>query len=259
MANQELIKQLGAKIYNAHAKKEPIEPLSQQYDLTVVDAYHIQLDTIERFLAEGQTISGKKIGLTSLPMQEMFGVSEPDYGHIFSQSGYDDGVVEHESLMQPKVEGEIAFILKEDLIGPNVTAEEVLEKTDYVVGAIEIVDSRIKDWQIALVDTVADNASYGGYVLGNIMIDPKEIDLKNIKMDFYKNGELINSGQGSDVLGDPAYCVAWLANKMSEFNIPLKKGEVILSGALTAALVCEKGDVFEAKFSELGTVSCEFK
>jgi len=255
---RDLHKEIAKQLYEAQKTKKAIAPLSNNQNLSVVDAYQIQLVNIDRFVNEGREISGKKIGLTSLAMQNMFGVNEPDYGHIFSDVNF-KREVDHSLFMQPKVEGEVAFVLKEDLIGPNVSAAEVLKKCEYVVAALEIVDSRIADWNIKLVDTVADNASFGGYCLGTIRLQPSHCDLKALKMDFYKNGVKVNSGTGEDVLGDPAYCVAWLANKMSEFNIPLKKGEVILSGAFSAALCAKKGDIFEAKFTQLGSVLCEFK
>jgi len=259
MGKEQLYHDLSNSLYESQSTKIAISPLSDIYDIDVIDAYQIQLKNIERFTKEGRVISGKKIGLTSVAMQQMFNVNEPDYGHIFKDVDFADRNINAQLFMQPKVEGEIAFVLKEDLIGPNITPQQVIEKTDYIIAALEIVDSRIADWKIKLVDTVADNASFGGYCLGSIKLDPKKTNIKNIKMNFYKNGELINSGSGKDVLGDPAYCVAWLANKMGQFGIRLQKGEVILSGALSAALVAEKGDRFEAQFTELGTISCNFE
>ncbi|MFV0393729.1 MAG: 2-keto-4-pentenoate hydratase [Coprobacillaceae bacterium] len=258
MNKEQLYSLLSDKLYESQKRHKAIPPISSTHNIDVIDAYQIQLNNIERNVLEGRKISGKKIGLTSLPMQEMFNVNEPDYGHIFSDVDFTNKTVDSRLFLQPKVEGEIAFILKEDLVGPNITVEQVLKKTEYVIAALEIVDSRIEDWKIKLVDTVADNASFGGYCLGNIKIDPNKTDIRNIKMDLYKNNTLINSGTGEAVLGNPAYCVAWLANKMGEFGITLQKGEVILSGALSAALVAEKGDTFKAEFAELGTVSCSF-
>lgn len=258
MSKESLYNTLAERLYDAQQSKVAIAPLSDNSDIDVVDAYKVQLVNIDRFVSEGRIISGKKIGLTSRAMQDMLGVHECDYGHMFSDVYFKD-VVPHELFLQPKVEGEVAFVLKEDLMGPNVTVEEVLAKTDYVQAAFEIVDSRVADWKIKLVDTVADNASFGGYCLGSIRLEPSACDLKQLHMDLYKNGEKINSGEGVDVLGDPAYCVAWLANKMGEFNIPLKKGEIILSGAFSAALPAVKGDVFEARFTQLGNVGCRFE
>ena len=167
-----------------------------------------------------------------------------------------EGSVSLSKLFQPKLREKL-LVLK-DLVGSNVTAEDVLAATDYVLPAIEIVDSRIKDWKIKLVDTVADNASCGLYVLGTNKVQVSDIDLKAVHMELIKNNEVINEGKGTDVLGDPAICVAWLANKLYEYNVTLKAGEVILSGALSAAVVAEPGDQFTASFSTLGEVKVHF-
>lgn len=253
-----MIKELASSLFKAEESKVAINQISTDKSITVKDAYYIQLENINRALVDGRVISGKKIGLTSRPMQEMMGVDEPDYGHIFADTDFSNKEVPISKFIQPKVEAEIAFILKEDLVGDNITTQQVIDCTDYIVASIEIVDSRLKDWKIALVDTVADNASFGGYLLGSIKLDPKEIDLTKISMELFQNDVLINSGKGSDVLGNPATCVAWLANKMREYDITLKKGEVILSGALSAALVAQKGDIFKAVYSDLGEIICHF-
>lgn len=246
----------------AYEKQTSItEPLSAQFQgLTIDDAYAIQLQRIEEAVRKGDPIVGKKIGLTSLAMQNLLGVDQPDYGHLLqSMEVPNGGTVELRKLFQPKVEGEIAFVLKKDLIGPNVTAADVLVATDYVMPAIEIVDSRIKDWKIKLLDTVADNASCGLYVLGENKIHMSDVDLPSVQMKLFKNNELINEGKGTDVLGDPAICVAWLANKLFEYNVTLKAGEVILSGALSAAVPVESGDQFRVTFSTLGDVEVGFE
>jgi len=168
-------------------------------------------------------------------------------------------VIPFNRLLQPKVEAELAFILKEDLIGPYVTSMDVLLATEAIVPALEIVDSRIKDWQITLADTVADNASSGLYVLGETRKKIEEIDLKQIGMNLFKNERLQNSGVGAAALGNPAKCVAWLANKLANYQIYLKAGEVILSGALSAAVSAAPGDQFYAKFSDLGEVHITFE
>ena len=258
MNKNAMVEELAAELRNAEKTKQAIPPLSDVYDLDIADAYKVQLRNIDRRVQEGAIITGKKIGLTSLAMQEMLGVSEPDYGHIFEEVHFDE-TIKTDLFIQAKVEGEVAFVLKEDLVGPNITVEDVLANTDYVVAALEIVDSRIADWKIKLVDTIADNASFGGYCLGKKQLKVNECDLKTLHMDLYKNGELMNSGKGTDVLGDPAFCVAWLANKMSEFGIALKKGEVVLSGAFSAALPVAKGDIFEARFTQLGSVFGRFE
>lgn len=228
-------------------------------DLELKDAYAIQLANIDYELARGHVITGKKIGLTSLAVLHMLGVNQPDFGHLLDSMEVQNGIVPAGRLIQPKAEGEIAFVLKKDLSGPGVSVEDVLEATDYVCAAIEIVDSRVVDWKIGIVDTVADNASSGMYIVSDKRVDPKTIDLKKVRMEFYQNGEKKNEGIGSAALGDPAYCVAWLANTLSEFGVSLMAGEVILSGALSAMLPVEAGDEFRASFSELGDITVRFE
>ena len=227
-------------------------------DLQIADAYKIQLINVDKELTSGKKITGKKIGLTSLAVQNMLGVNQPDFGHLLNSMEVQNNTIKRSTMLQPKVEGEIAFVLKEDIVGPNATVEDVINATEYVAAAIEIVDSRIANWKISIIDTVADNASSGMYVISDKKVDPRTIDLKTINMDFYKNKEKMNSGVGSAALGDPAYCVAWLANTLWEYGVVLKKGEVVLSGALSAMLVAESGNEFTAKFSELGDVRVKF-
>nr|WP_257984362.1 2-keto-4-pentenoate hydratase [Neobacillus cucumis] len=248
-------------LQKAEASKESIPPLTERYpDLTVDEAYQAQLQMIDQKVQTGKNIVGKKIGLTSVAMQKLLGVDQPDYGHLLdSMQVSNKGTIQLDELFQPKVEGEIAFILYKDLTGPNVTAEDVFAATEYIAPALEIVDSRITDWKITLADTVADNASSGLFVLGDERYRVTDIDLPTIEMKLFKNGMLMNTGYGYDVLGHPAKCVAWLANKLFEYNVVLKAGEVILSGALSAAVVAEKGDRFTAGFSHLGKVEVTFK
>ncbi|NLY72740.1 MAG: 2-keto-4-pentenoate hydratase [Tissierellia bacterium] len=251
---------LAEALKTAERSNEPIGQISAAYpELEIRDAYRIQLINIEKELEEGRLITGKKIGLTSQAVQDMLGVNQPDFGHLLESMEAEDGVVDRSKLIQPKVEGEIVFVLEKDLVGPNVTVEDVLDATDYVAAGIEIVDSRVADWKINIIDTVADNASSGMYLVSEKRVDPKTIDLKTLSMNFYKNGQLMNSGVGAAALGDPAYCVAWLANTLHEYGVSLKKGEVILSGALTAMLEADAGDEFRASFTELGDISVKFE
>lgn len=250
---------LAADLEEAEKSCVPVNPISKEFpELTIRDAYKIQLVNVEKRLSAGYKITGKKIGLTSLAMQQFIGVDQPDYGHLFDFMEVKNNTLERKKLLSPKVEGEIAFVLKKDLQGPNVTAEEVMEATDYVAASIEVVDSRIKDWKIGIVDTIADNASSAMYVLGDKKVDPKSVDLKTISMDLYKNGQKVYSGLGADVLGDPAISVAWLINKLWEYGVVLRKGEVVLSGSLTSALAADAGDDFNIVFSELGEVPLKF-
>lgn len=259
----EKIKKLSEHLLEAYETGKGVAPLTElEPELNITDAYGIQLDFVDKKLADGRTIVGKKVGLTSKAMQESLGVDEPDYGHLFDDMVIEEnpGKLTKDQVIQPRVEGELAFILKEDLQGPNVTIEDVLQATDYITAAIEIVDSRVADWKIKLEDTVADNGSSAYYLLGDTQFKPEELDRIGVEMQLYQNDELINEGNGAAVLGDPAYCVAWLANKLSEFGITLKSGEVILAGALSAAITANPGDVFTCKFSEgLGDVTIEFE
>lgn len=262
MSNQVIhrIQHLFEILQQAEATKKSTLPLTEVYpDLTVDEAYQVQLRLIDKKVENGQRIVGKKIGLTSVAMQQLLGVDQPDYGHLLdSMEVSNKGVIQLDSLFQPKIEGEIAFVLRKDLKGPNVTVDDVLDATDYIASALEIVDSRVTDWKITLADTVADNASSGLFVIGEQRFQVEDIDLPAIEMSLFKNGERINTGYGSDVLGHPAKCVAWLANKLSEYNVVLKAGEVILSGALSAAVTAEKGDRFTAGFSHIGKVEVTF-
>ncbi|MFC3885133.1 2-keto-4-pentenoate hydratase [Bacillus songklensis] len=237
-----------------------VSPLTElNPDITIEEAYQVQLLTIQKKIEAGQRVVGKKIGLTSAAMQNLLGVNQPDYGHLLDGMVIENGgEISADKVLQPKVEAEIAFVLKKDLAGPRVTEMDVLQATDYVLPALEIVDSRIADWNIKLQDTIADNASSGLYVLGGKPLSVDQLDLAQVGMVLYKNGEIMNTGVGAAALGHPATCVAWLANKLFEYGITLKAGEVILSGALSAAINGEPGDHFQARFAHLGEVNVRF-
>lgn len=256
-----LIEKLAEELLTAEQTKQAIPPLTARYpDLTVSDAYHVQLGVLNRKVLDGRKVIGKKVGLTSAAMQNMLGVSEPDYGHLFDDMKVSDGgTVSLKELVSPKVEAEIGFVLGEDLTGPNITYLDVLMATKYVVPTLEIIDSRIADWNIQLVDTVADNGSSAMVVVGNQVTEIDGIDLRTVGMVLYKNGEMAATGSGAAALGHPAHAVAWLANKLAEFDITLKAGELILPGALSAALTVEKGDQISACFGQLGSVSVIFE
>ena len=248
-------------LLEAYETKVPVTPLTTTNpDITVDEAYHIQLAQIERKVAQGDIIVGKKIGLTSKVMQEMFNVSEPDYGHILASMVLEDGAeVSLNNLIQPKIEFELAFVLKEDIQGPNVTEEQIIAATDYVVPAFEIIDSRIKDWQIRFEDTVADNGSSAYAILGGKPTRIEELDLETLGMNVLKNGHYIDHATGAAVMGNPVRAVVWLANALGKYNIGLKKGEFALSGALTAAITVNPGDTYTADFAHLGSIQVTFK
>jgi len=255
------IKAIATELYEAEKNTHPIDPLTSTYPgISLKEAYEIQRNGIGmRSAQDGRKIVGKKIGLTSVAMQKLLGVTEPDYGHLFDHMLVLEGVpVFRKNLLLPKVEGEIAFVLKSELKGPGINIADVLRATEGVMAAIEIVDSRIKDWKIKLPDTIADNASSAGFVLGSRLVSINKLDLRLLGMVLEKNGELINTGAGAAVWGHPAASVAWLANSLAVFDSSLKEGEIILSGALTAAVDAQAGDCFLVSFQDLGTVGVRF-
>jgi 2-keto-4-pentenoate hydratase len=240
---------------------KPIDPLTDTYPgISVDEAYRIQLMNVEVRVGEGRKVIGKKIGLTSPVMQQMFNVEEPDYGHLLDDMLVYQGFgVGASRMLQPRVEGEIAFILKRDLTGPGITPTDVIRATAGVAPALEIIDSRIRDWKIKAQDTVADNASSAAFVLGASLIRPAKIDLRYVGYVMMKNGRLATVGAGASVLGGPAQSVAWLANKMAEYGISLKSGEIILSGSAAGAVVVQNGDSIHLTVDRLGDVECYFE
>jgi len=254
------LQKLADMLYLAEWERIPVPPLTESCgELTVDDAYAIQMKNINRAVAMGYQISGKKIGLTSVGIQSQFGVNEPDYGHLFTAMDCRDGIVETAELIQPRIEAELAFILRSDLSGGKVTVGDVHNATEYAVGAFEIVDSRVADWKIKLADTVADNASSGRYILGEKRLGVKDVSLPDVSMKLFRKGGFVGEGTGAYVQGDPCAAVAWLANRLWDYGVTLKKGQIVLSGAFSAALPAQKGDVFSVEFSSFGTVKAEFR
>ncbi|MFD1707537.1 2-keto-4-pentenoate hydratase [Siminovitchia sediminis] len=249
------------ELFHAEENRKEISPLTERDpSLTVEDAYQIQLETVKLKNEKGKTVIGKKVGLTSVAMQKMLNVDEPDYGHLFDDMKIESGsTIDTAEMIAPRVEAEIGFMLNEDLVGPHVTYLDVLLATEYVVPTLEIIDSRIADWKIKLIDTVADNGSSAKVVIGDRKTTPENTDLRTAGMALYKNDELMATGSGAAALGHPAEAIAWLANKLHEYGITLKKGELILPGALSAAMNVEAGNYVKADFGPLGSVSVTFK
>lgn len=259
--NQEQIIQCGDELYDALIQRNTLRPLTERFDnITIEDAYHISLRMLDRRLEAGETVIGKKIGVTSKAVQSMLNVHQPDFGYLTDKMAYSQGqempISEH--LIQPKAEGEIAFILKKDLMGPGVTNADVLAATDCVIPCFEVVDSRIENWQIKIQDTVADNASCGLFILGDKAADPRKVDLMTCGMVVEKNGSVISTGAGAAALGSPVNSVAWLANTLGEFGIPLKAGEVILSGSLVPLEPVQPGDFMSVSIGGMGSASVRF-
>lgn len=259
--DQTQINQLGDELYQAMLKREAVSPItSRGFDISIEDAYHISLRMLQNRLDAGERVIGKKIGVTSKAVQNMLNVHQPDFGYLTDAMVYNSGEAMpiSEKLMQPRAEGEIAFILKKDLTGPGVTNADVLAATECVMPCFEIVDSRIQDWKIAIQDTVADNASCGLFVLGDHAVSPRQVDLVTCGMVVEKNGQIISTGAGAAALGSPVNCVAWLANTLGQFGITLKAGEVILSGSLVPLEPVKAGDFMQVSIGGIGTASVRF-
>ena len=257
---QELIRKEARELYKAEREKTTLRPLTERYpQIAIEEAYRIQLALIEMKKADGRRVVGKKIGLTSKAMQKMLSVDQPDYGHILDNMVLQDSAAfTVRELIQQKIEPEIAFILDQNLKGPGVTPIQVLAATRFVVPALEIIDSRIEGWKIRLCDTIADNASSARVVLGGSPKRIDQVDLKLVGMILEKNGEIVQTGAGGAVLGHPAAAVAWLANAVGQFGVSLEVGEIIMPGALCAAADVSAGDLIQASFDGLGSVSVRF-
>jgi 2-oxopent-4-enoate/cis-2-oxohex-4-enoate hydratase len=259
--NKIMIKECGKQLYQALRTRQCIKPLTDTYpDMTIDDAYQVSLHFNELRLADGERIIGKKIGVTSKAVMNMLKVGQPDFGFLTDKMVFNEGenVPIKEQLIQPKAEGEIAFILKKDLLGPGITAADVLAATDFVMPAIEVVDSRIEDWKIKIQDTVADNASCGVFVLGDSGVDPRNVDLSTCGMVVEKNGAIVSTGAGAAALNSPVNCVAWLANTLGAHDIALKAGEVIMSGSLVPLESVVPGDSMHVSIGGIGSVSARF-
>ena len=258
--NSTLIEQLGDELYGALTACQVLDPLSSRHpDITIEDAYAIQQRLIARRLGAGERVVGKKIGVTSQAVMNMLGVFQPDFGILLDGMVYNEGQpIEARTLIQPKAEGEIAFVLKKDLMGPGVTAADVMAATEGVMACFEIVDSRIRDWKIQIQDTVADNASCGVFVLGDRLVDPRDVDLATCGMVLEKNGEIVATGAGAAALGHPANAVAWLANTLGAHGIALEAGEVVLSGSLGIMVPVKAGDNLRVTIGGIGGCSVRF-
>ena len=244
----------------AQRNRVTVAPLTQTFPgFDVVDAYEVQLLNVRRRLDEGRIVRGHKVGLSSKAMQQMLGVDEPDYGHLLDDMFFDEaGTIPTEGFCQPRAEIEVAFVLGAPLRGPGVNVADVLRATEYLLPSIEIVDSRIADWQVTIADTIADNASSGAVVLGGNATHPSKVNLPLIGALLWKNGEIVETGCSGAVLGNPAVAVAWLANKVAAFGVSLEAGHVVLPGSCTRMVPVAAGDHIRADFDHLGSVAIRF-
>lgn len=253
--------ELAAELALAERDRTALDPLTSRHPgIDVVDAYEIQLVNIRQRIAAGARVVGHKVGLSSATMQQMMGVDEPDYGHLLAEMEvFEDAPVPAGNYLYPRVEVEVGFILADDLPGSGCTEDDVLAATAAFVPAIELIDSRIKDWKIALCDTIADNASSAGFALGPQRVSPKDVDICAIDAVLTRNGEVVAEGRSDAVLGNPVTAVAWLARKVDSFGVRLKAGDIVLPGSCTRAIDVRPGDAFLAEFAGLGSVRLSFE
>jgi 2-oxopent-4-enoate hydratase len=248
-------------LYQARLTGTPIPPFTDREPaLGMADGYAIQRELVTLLLADGDRVIGYKAGLTSAPMQRMFGVGTPDYGPVLASTVYADGdTLAMDTFIRPKVEAEIVFRLGSRLAGPGVTREQAASAIAEAVAGLEIVDSRIEGWRVRLADTIADLASNGAVVLADRGVPVTGIDPRLTGMVFSRNGELEATGAGAAALGDPVAVVAWLANTLGEHGVALEAGDLIMTGALHAAVDIQPGDSFTAEFDRLGSVTVHAK
>lgn len=236
----------GRMLYDALQNRQVVRPLIEQAPaLHIDDAYAISLAFLGHRLAAGEQVVGKKIGVTSKAVQDMLGVHQPDFGFLTNAMRVNGDIdIDAHRLIAPRAEAEIGFILAEDLNGPGITAQDVIAATAAICPCFEIVDSRIRDWKISIIDTVADNASCGVFVLGAERLDPRLFSLPDLRVSVRKNGAPLSEGFGRAVQGDPAMAVAWLANTLGSYGVSLNAGDIILSGSLVPLEPAVRGDKF---------------
>ena len=250
-------RQFAEQLYEARRTRTPISAFTDALpDLGMEDGYAIQQHLVRMLTEDGETVIGYKLGLTSTPMQQLLGVDSPDFGPVFASGVFRDGAeLPVDRFIAPRMEAEIGVILERDLAGPHCTPANALSATRGLVAALEIVDSRIRDWRIKLADTVADLASSGAIALSSLVVPIHGFDPRLIGMVFTKNGEVVATGAGAAALGDPLAAVAWLANTLAPMGVTLPAGSVIMTGALHAMVPVAPGDVFRADFDRFGPIT----
>lgn len=260
MLDQATIEALAAELAEADRAKAVIPRITARHpQATVEDAYAIQGVWRDAAIADGRRLVGRKIGLTSRAMQQATGITEPDYGVLFEDTVYETGVtLQHSHFSNVRIEMELAFVLGEDLAGPNCSLTDVLDATRYVTPALEVLNSHIELEGRTIVDTISDNAAYGAMVVGGRPIAVGEVDLRRVGALLYRNETIEETGVAAGVLDHPARGVAWLANKLHQHGVTLGAGETILAGSFTRPMWVQPGDTVHADYFELGNITCRF-
>ncbi|QQE91353.1 2-oxo-hept-4-ene-1,7-dioate hydratase [Azotobacter chroococcum] len=266
MLNIDLIRQAAARLDAAERSGEQIRQFSLEYPgISIEDAYAIQRAWVEKKIADGRSLVGHKIGLTSRAMQVSSNITEPDYGALLDDMRFEEGFdIPVSRFIVPRVEVELAFILGKPLKGPDCTLFDVLDASEYVIPALEIIDARIHqvDPQTGVTrkvfDTISDNAANAGFVLGGRAVRPHDVDLRRVAAILYRNGVIEESGVSAAVLNHPAKGVAWLANKLAPYDVTLEAGQIILGGSFTRPVAARAGDTFHVDYGVLGSISCRF-
>ena len=254
------IDQAADRLWQAHIDRQPCAPVRDLIGLTDIDAaYAVQQKNTERWIQQGRRLVGRKIGLTSKAVQQQLGVDQPDFGMLFADMCIDDGEpIDIARILQPKVEAEIALVIGSPLTHAKHTVADIISATAYALPALEIVGSRIADWDIKLTDTIADNASSGLFVLGSRPVKLSEFDIIKCGMLMERRGDQVSIGAGAACLGNPLHAAVWLADVMMRFGQPLQPGDIIMTGALGTMVSAFAGDVFEAHIEGMGSVSASF-
>jgi 2-keto-4-pentenoate hydratase len=257
MSLAKFIEEAALALREAESHRKPCSPVRQLIgEQDIESAYKVQEINVDWALENGKSLCGSKIGLTSAAVQKQLGVDQPDFGVLYSHTQIENNAkISSDELMQPKAEAEIAFVLKSGFDQPVSNIQQVIDATDYICASIEVVGSRVANWDIRITDTIADNASASHFVLGDLRVSAANFDFVNCEMKLLKNGEIASQGNGAACMGNPLNAVMWLANTRLALGNPLKAGEIILSGALGPMVASSSGDVFTAEIGGLGSVT----
>lgn len=247
-------------LIDARTLRQPLDSLiDESLNPTTADAFAVQQELVRRNVAAGDAVAGFKLGNIAKAMQDKFGVDEPDYGYILASQFYPENLrIKETEFIEPFIELEPGFVLKKDLGGPHVTAAEVMAATDFVVPALEIIDSRIKNWNIGLFDTLADNGSIGGIIIGGQPRKLSEVNLANQPGVIEFDGKEVARGNTSEVYGNPISAIAWLCRRIAEYDVTLKAGQFILPGSCLAAEKMIPGTSITGRFEGWGEISFEY-